>query len=154
MRDSEARFWAKVDKNGPVPKYRPHLGACWLWTACVNAKGYGQMAVRQGSTLAHRISFALSGGIVSDGMQIDHLCRVRGCVNPKHLEVVTPRTNTRRGYSPSGMHARKTYCVHGHPLSGYNLRITERQRFCRACVREAQRRYQARKRRHQLETNH
>jgi hypothetical protein len=75
-------------------------------------------------------------------LQIDHLCRVRHCVNPAHLEPVTPRVNARRGFGASGRNARKTHCPAGHPYAGDNLYrypITG-DRHCRACGREQKRR--------------
>lgn len=140
----ENLFWSKVDKNGAASDYRPDLGSCWLWIASTNAHGYGTFKVENGSTLAHRISWSMHGGVVPKDMQIDHLCRVRNCVNPKHLEVVSPRVNTHRGFT----NARKIHCPKGHLYDGDNLYTTPkgRSRQCRECVRQSQRRYQARKR--------
>lgn len=140
------RFWVKVNKNGSLSSHRPDLGPCWIWIAAINAKGYGIMSVDVGSTLVHRISYKISGGVIPDGMQIDHLCRVRNCVNPKHLEVVTPRINTHRGYGPAAMRARKTHCPKEHPYSGDNLYVSPTgNRQCRICIRQNQRNYQERK---------
>lgn len=136
------KFWEKVNKNGPISEYRPDFDPCWLWTAAVNAKGYGIMCVKNGTTMAHRISYNIHLGQVPSGKQIDHLCRVRNCVNPKHLEAVLPIVNTHRGYT----NATKTHCPHGHPYSGENLYISPRgNRQCRECVRRSQMRYQKRK---------
>jgi hypothetical protein len=101
------------------------------------------MGVKNGSTLAHRISYNLHVGHVPSGMQIDHLCRVRNCVNPKHLEVVLPIVNTHRGYT----NATKTHCPQGHQYSGVNLYSTPggRSRHCRECGRRSQMRYLKRK---------
>ena len=146
-RPPEERFWEKVNKSGLAPAYRPDLGPCWIWTASVNAKGYGIMGAKNGSTLAHVISYNIHLGNVPGGMQIDHLCRIRNCVNPNHMEVVTPRVNVNRGYGPTAIHARKTHCPKGHPYSGENLYLTPggRSRHCRECVRQSQMRYQKRK---------
>lgn len=81
----EYRFWPKVDKNGP--------NGCWLWTGALNPAGYG----KYGDGLAHGAAFRLSGGVKPDGMELDHLCRVRHCVNPEHLEPVTHLENMQRG---------------------------------------------------------
>jgi len=146
----EKRFWKKVNKNGPIPDYCPDLGRCWLWTASINAKGYGTLGSKNGSTLAHRISMELNGWVVKSGMQIDHLCRVRSCVNPKHLEVVTPKINCHRGYGPTALHARKTHCPQGHPYSDENTYlyiggVHKGNRQCRICGRRRSREYLARK---------
>ena len=75
-------------------------------------------------------------GKVKDGLVIDHLCRHTSCVNPSHLEAVTPGENTLRGYGPTAMNARKTECVRGHSLSGDNLYVDpDGNRGCRACRR-------------------
>ena len=88
--NDEARFFSRVDRSGE----------CWLWTAHVNPKtGYVQFRIggRAGSmVLAHRWAYKHFVGPIPAGMQIDHLCRVRHCVNPEHLEPVTPMENRRR----------------------------------------------------------
>jgi hypothetical protein len=66
---------------------------CWLWQRCIDRGGYGQM----GKSTAHRYVFNLYRGAIPDGLHIDHLCRVRHCVNPSHMELVSPTENVRRG---------------------------------------------------------
>jgi hypothetical protein len=84
------RFWAKVDKTD----------TCWLWTGYVHPKGYGRFYPGGGRgtqiVYAHRFSFELAHGPMPEGMEADHLCRVRHCVNPEHLEAVTRRVNLDR----------------------------------------------------------
>lgn len=87
------RFWAKVDKDGPIPAGRPDLGPCWLWTASTR-HGYGQLNVgNKRVTEAHRISSELHNGPIPEGMDIDHVCRVPRCVNPAHLRASTHKQN-------------------------------------------------------------
>lgn len=94
--DPVRRFWAKVDKDGPVPEYRSDLGPCWLWTGAPNEWGYG--SIRWGGPMraAHRVAYELEHGAVPPALDIDHLCRVPACVRPSHLESVTPAENQRR----------------------------------------------------------
>lgn len=136
----EVRLWAKVNKNGPVPDYAPHLGPCWLWTAHRSSHGYGRVGVDGKGRQAHRVVYELLVGPIPDGMQLDHLCRVRHCVNPAHVEPVTPRENYRRGFSAFGVNARKTECPQGHPYDEANTYFTPGGgRKCRACMVEDQR---------------
>jgi hypothetical protein len=86
------RFWAKVDKKGPPSKERPDLGPCWLWTGARGQGGYGST----GKGGAHRKAYRLTKGPIPPDFQIDHLCYVRNCVNPAHLEAVTRLENIRR----------------------------------------------------------
>ena len=137
------RFWPKVDKNGPIPPYRPDLGSCWIWTAYINPScGYGGFSIKNRCRLAHKVSWMLAGRSVPDGMTLDHLCRVRHCVNPSHLEVVTSVENVLRGMSPNAINARKTHCARGgHLLNGKNLLRHKRRngkvgRECRMCHNE------------------
>jgi hypothetical protein len=143
-----ARFWAKVDKNGPVPPAAPHLGKCWLWTGALNEDGYGHFWITSHGTFrAHRVAYAIEHGRdIAAGLEPDHLCRHVSCIRASHLDAVTSRINTLRGASIQAQNARKTHCVHGHPLSGENLLIYKgrRQRCCRACRSQGVRRLRKR----------
>lgn len=123
----EGRFWAKVDKNGP--------GGCWPWLGAVRT-GYGRFAVQQKRLVqAHRFAYELLVGPIPDGLELDHLCRNRACVNPDHMEPVTSRVNTLRGTSPAARNAVKTHCDAGHPLSPENTYVWNGQRACKTCRR-------------------
>lgn len=87
-RPEAQRFWEKVDKSGE--------GGCWLWIAQLSPDGYGRFT-HNGGALAHRFAWVEKHGAVPRGMQLDHLCRTRNCVNPDHLELVSNQMNTQRG---------------------------------------------------------
>jgi hypothetical protein len=112
---------------------------CWNWTASMNGKGYGQITVAGGMQKAHRAAYELIEGPIPAGLELDHLCRNRACINPAHLEPVTSRENTLRSpISPSAINARKTHCPFGHEYTAENtlMRKGNRSRCCRACNRE------------------
>lgn len=91
----EQRFWAKVDKEGPVPVHRPELGPCWVWTAHVNkGVGYGQFSPKHGVQVgAHRFAYELTNGPIADGYEVHHRCHTRRCVRPEHLAAATRSEN-------------------------------------------------------------
>lgn len=123
------RFMAKV--AWPVS-----VEECWLWTAALNSSGYGSFAIEGRGRGSHRIAYELRNGPVPAGFELDHLCRVRNCVNPDHMEPVTTRANVLRGIGPTARHARKTHCIHGHPFDDVNTRIRlNGGRDCLACRR-------------------
>ena len=118
------RFWEKVNKLGP--------NGCWEWLASKTKAGYGQFWLDGTMVYAHRVTYLAMVGPIPDGLQIDHLCRNRGCCNPAHLEPVTPKTNTNRGDAGKAFKA-KTHCPKGHEYSDANTRIYQGRRFCRTC---------------------
>jgi hypothetical protein len=128
------------------------MSGCWLWLATVGENGYGQITcIRDGRYInkkAHRIVYESNRGAIPDGMDLDHLCRTRSCVNPDHLEPVTRSQNVKRGLVPALTReraARRTHCPQGHPLSGENLKMDTRgTRQCRVCTKESKRAYEAR----------
>lgn len=86
----EERFWGNVDKSGE----------CWLWTRFLNSHGYGQLNSQNRRWLAHRFSYTLHAGPIPEGVQLDHLCHVRSCVNPSHLRLVTNKQNNENHRTP------------------------------------------------------
>jgi hypothetical protein len=134
------RFWAKVDKDGPLSAHRPDLGPCWVWTKSLT-NGYAQFRVGGGKRYAHCIAYEMLVGPVSGGLELDHLCRIKRCVNPAHLEPVTHAENMRRGAVGDWQRA-KTHCVQGHPFDAVNTYVDPNgSRKCRVCLRAASRRY-------------
>lgn len=120
-----------VARSIPVPE-----SGCWLWLGGGTANGYGRVSYHGKIVSAHRIVYELSVRPIPQGMQTDHLCRVRCCINPSHIEIVTPRENTLRGFGPTAINARRTHCMHGHKLTGYNLTVLgDGERHCKACAR-------------------
>jgi hypothetical protein len=119
------RFLTKVKRQGD---------GCWLWTASLNVNGYAQFWNGKRMYPAHRFAYERLVGSVPDGLQLDHLCRVRHCVNPDHLEPVTNRENVLRGKTGR----LKTHCAKGHPWIPENLYVApgSGRKFCRMCVRQ------------------
>lgn len=127
MTATSERFWAKVEKTE----------TCWLWTAAI-VKGYGRFFDEDLRPVgAHRWAYQTCVGPIPDGLTLDHLCRVRNCVNPDHLEPVTQRENMAR--IPL-----KTHCPHGHAFTAANTYVRRPKRpglrparQCRECARLA-----------------
>ena len=120
-----------------LPAFKPHAGqrsACWIWPGYITSYGYGVIQrYRKKSLLAHRVIYEATVGDIPNGLQIDHLCRNRSCINPNHMEIVNARTNTLRGIGPTATNARKTHCSKGHRLMGTNLYTHKNRRRCRTC---------------------
>jgi|SRR5579863_5247114 len=116
---------------------------CWLSGHSRTSWGYVQFMADHKHTTAHRFAYELFNGPIPEGMQVDHLCRVRHCVNPAHLEAVSKKENILRGESYCAQAARKTHCPKGHPYSEENTHVWNNKRFCRECSRASSRRYQA-----------
>jgi hypothetical protein len=118
--------------------------SCWQWTGAKNhVNGYGKCRFQSKHTLPHRVFYNHYKGKIPKGYQIDHLCENKLCVNPDHLEAVTPRTNTLRSErAPAAINFRKTHCKRNHELFGENLYITpDNRRQCKTCNSIRGRRY-------------
>lgn len=123
-------------------KYQVDDSGCWLWTAAVKSNGYGVFGIGPASAnhsyYAHRVAYVLYVGEIPDGLHIDHLCRVKACVNPEHLEPVTNAENHARQV------ATVTHCPRNHEYTDQNTLVSKGTRYCRECNREsAQRRRDA-----------
>lgn len=116
---------------------------CWLWTAYVGPKGYGEFGLNRRTERAHRVGYRLFVGPIPDGLQLDHRCRVRHCVNPAHLEAVTGRVNVLRGDTVAARAAAQTHCAQGHE---FDFRSRHGVRKCRTCKRASDARYRAKRR--------
>lgn len=128
-----------------VLRYKAIIADCWLWRVPGTA-GYGYVSVRGKSHRAHRWVYEQLVGPIEVGLELDHLCRVRHCVNPDHLEPVTKQENLRRGaknwtYGP---------CKHGHPFE-HRVRSRDGATHCSECNRISARRYQQERRQRERE---
>lgn len=116
---------------------------CWSWRR-PSPNGYGMIYANGRPQWAHRAGYELLVGPIPKGLELDHLCRNRACVNPAHLEPVIHRENCLRGVSRNAENARKTHCLRGHeftPENTYHPPKRPTRRYCRACARDnAQRR--------------
>lgn len=129
--DVHQRFMSYVDVNDD---------GCWRWAGKRNWGGYSSFWCDGATVAAHRWSYEYHRGPIPDGLTIDHLCRVRDCVNPCHMEAVTMEENRARGNHPG----KRTHCPQGHPYDETNTgRIsTTGDRYCKTCARlRARQRY-------------
>lgn len=119
-------------------KYMPEPNSgCWLWLNALDKGGYGVFTIRRGvgnkaNIAAHRFSYETYAGPIPEGRVVDHLCRVRSCVNPSHMELVTQRENVLRGDLGKRMVA--TLCENGHPFSFENTVVDGKDKVtCLTC---------------------
>lgn len=129
------RFWEHVEAEGE----------CLVWTGAT-VDGYGKLNRGGKYHLAHRYHWEAERGPVPDGLELDHLCRNRRCVNLDHLEPVTGKVNTLRGEGPTAVNARREECVNGHAFTPENTYVApgSGQRKCRACMAAIRARRKAR----------
>jgi len=141
----------RVQKDGtkdmlPVfeDKFVFDASGCWLWTASLDSGGYAQVWTGTHLRRGHREMYRLLHGSIPPGVS-DHLCRVRHCINPDHLEFITNRENILRGTGFSAVHAAKTHCPRGHEYDEENTFMYKTQRRCRECKRISDRERYARR---------
>lgn len=128
----------------------PNSG-CWLWMGAINADGYGTMRLSnpRRNALAHRGIYAMACAPIPEGLELDHTCRVRCCVNPEHLEPVTHAVNVARGdcgKAGAAFQRNKTHCPAGHLYDARNTQHRPNKgRRCRTCAMLFTRRYRAKR---------
>lgn len=115
-----------------MEKVRVEESGCWRWIGTITTSGYGQFRVGDKRCMAHRVAYEMKFGNIPDGLELDHLCRNRWCVNPNHLEPVTHKENMRRSPISTGG---KTHCKRGHEFTEENTRLEgkSRKRVCIKC---------------------
>lgn len=122
-------------------------GFCWLYDGWLDKHGYGYTRFDGKTQRAHKLAYQELVGPVPEGKILDHLCRIRNCVNPDHLEPVTHKVNLMRGFTPARKNAEKTHCINGHEFSEANTYFDGIQRYCRACASDKQKRLNSPERR-------
>lgn len=122
-----SRVWTRIRKH-----IRVHADTgCWEWTGAMSPGGYGVLRLYGKTGVAHRQIWVFLRNPDPGRLDLDHLCRNRACVNPKHLEIVTRSTNLRRGFEARG-------CLNGHPFSDATFSLVRRsngvvERRCKVC---------------------
>lgn len=127
------RFWSRVEKTD----------ACWIWRGYIDPVGYGRLRFAGKTQLAHRVSFVIANGSIPAGLTLDHLCYVKACVNPAHLDPVSQAVNYARAVEMGRVagngeeHRQKTHCAQDHPYDEENTyyRKAGAGRSCRECTR-------------------
>lgn len=132
-----AEFWRLVDIG--------ESAACWEWRGgSASGYGYPRFSIDGRQQYAHRLAYEFRNGPIPNGYEVDHLCRNKLCMNPRHLEAVPPLVNLARNESPASVNGRKTHCIHGHEFTPENTTLRkDGSRQCRTCRRKQNRAYRA-----------
>lgn len=133
--------WCKRKENAinrlkKKSKIDPVTG-CWIYTGPLDRKGYAMSALKtkeRKESRGHRVSYIVFRGRIPKNKTVDHRCRKRNCVNPRHLRLLSGVRNVMIGFGPSAINARKTHCIRGHPLIEGNIYSYKGGRHCRTCA--------------------
>lgn len=121
-----------------ILKWSRRIGSCWFWFGAVDGCNYGIINIKRKVYRAHILAYISYRSPVPEGLELDHLCNNRFCVNPYHLEAVTHKVNVLRGNSFSALNILKTRCPKGHEYSEENTywstRKTNKGRTCKTCT--------------------
>ena len=132
------RFLKKVDQFTRIDR-------CWIWQASKFWQGYGQFGYEGKNWYAHRWSYTYFRGEIPSGLELDHTCKIKSCVNPYHLDAVTQVGNMNRAVQrKENYHSSQAYCKRGHKFTTENTYINKKSsgaiiRYCRMCKRERDR---------------
>jgi len=144
---TKRRYWWEMLKSKTIPKFENHErlfskikceeNGCWLFTGYISNRGYGTIGIGDITYQAHRVSWSIFNGELTQGLVLDHICHNRACVNPEHLREVKHKTNTlENSLSPAAANKIKTHCIRGHEFSTDNTIIKiNGNRGCRACAK-------------------
>jgi len=117
---------------------------CWIWKGTINSQGYGVAWFNGKLHRAHRLIYEWERETIPQGMVADHICRIRNCVNPDHIEIITNGANVLRGVSQSAVNSRKKFCIRGHKFTPENTySYTRGWRCCKTCFNARNRRVRA-----------
>lgn len=121
---------------------------CWFWNGAHTGHGYAALKHSDKTYKVTKLVWEALFGTQQKGTHLDHLCRNVWCVNPSHLEEVTPQENTLRGEGPAALNAKKTECLRGHTLTPDNTytRKDRTGRYCRQCINIRNKAFLSRKR--------
>jgi hypothetical protein len=137
-RRTKARFLARCR-----PEQRGYATECWVWKSTMGANGYGRFQITRKpfikESIAHRASYMIFKGPIPEGMDIDHVCRNRDCVNPGHLRILSHRENVLSGRTFAANNRAKTHCPSGHEYSTENTYLFRGMRMCKECRRAIKR---------------
>jgi hypothetical protein len=134
--------WYNQDMDTIFESHIIKTDSCWLWIGAKNIGGYGYYRKNGKTHKAHRYAYTIYIGDIPTGLVIDHLCKVRACVNPEHLELVTQAENLYRGDTIAATSRAKSHCKNGHEFNTANTIIRKNgTRNCRTCTNLLKKKY-------------